>query len=124
MFQQGDVFLASIDRGVLKVPVQKDPVQIPLHFRGILTNWLLNRAQYARLNLDRLAGVSYDGNDQRRWFDLADQSGNVLRLMFPVGELTEGEAAVLRALRDEVCKCGLVVDRETRTALGVRGDHP
>ncbi len=97
-FQQGDAALASLDGAVLKVPVQKEPVQLPLHAQGILANWLANRVEYARVNLGRLASVSYDANDRRRWFDLADQTGHSVRLLFPVRALSDREASVLGAL--------------------------
>ena len=123
-FEQGEAYLASLESGLLKVPMQNEPARLPVWFRGLLTNWLANRMEYARVNLRRLARVTYDANDQRRWFDLADQNGYSVRLLFPVGELTEKEAAVLTALRDQVIECGLEVDPETRTALGISDHRP
>ena len=118
-FQQGSAFLASMDGAVLKVPLEKEPPRIPLHARGLLTDWLLNRTEYARFNLDRLAHVSYDSNDRHRWFDIAEQNGYSLRLQFPVHELGEKETAVLSALADRVTRCGLKVGPGTRRALGI-----
>ena len=118
VFPQGDVALASLDAGVLKVPVQKEPVQVPLHFRGLLTNWLLNRTEYARVNLGRLARVSYDANDRWRWFDIADQSGGSVRLLFPIVGLTEKETVILGVLRDQVNSCGISIDPRTTAAFG------
>ncbi|MFZ2058607.1 MAG: hypothetical protein WAV54_14465 [Acidimicrobiales bacterium] len=102
-FQQGDAFLASVDRGVLTVPVQGELARIPWYARGLLVDWIRNRREFARVNLGRLVRVSYDANDRRRRFDLADQDGYSLRLLFPVAELTERETAVRTALRRHLC---------------------
>jgi hypothetical protein len=111
--------LASIDRGVLTVPVQRVRGQIPLHARGLIALWIPYHPEVARVNLSRLASVSYDYNERRRWFDLADQEGRSLRLLYPVTGLTEKETALLTVLCNHVRECHLMVDLDTRRVLGI-----
>lgn len=122
-FRQGDVGLAVIDRGVLEVPVQHEPRRLPLHAGGFLSRWLPGRTVYARVRLDRLTAINHDCNDRARWFDLHDVSGGTLRLLAPLGQLRDEEAAVLTALRDLVEQYGLDADLDTRRALGVSDDR-
>jgi hypothetical protein len=119
-FKQGDAFLASVEGGMLTVPMHRDLKQVPSYGRGLIDRWLRKRPIFVRVNLDRLASVSYDGNDRGRWFDVADQDGYSLRLLFSVTEpLPERESAVLTVLRDHVRDCHLKVDLDTRRALGI-----
>jgi len=118
-FKEGDAFLASVDRGVLTVPVHRDLALVPRYGHGQRVEWLRKREIFVRVDLGRLASVSYDGNDRSCWFDLADQDGYSLRLLFGVAALTEKEDAVLTALRDHVRECGVKVDLDTRRALGI-----
>ena len=122
--QGGDAFLASVDGGVLSVPMHRDLAQVPRYRLGLIDSlidgWLHNRRIFVRINLGRLVSVCYDGNDRSRWFDLADQDGYSLRLLFSIGDpLPEKETAVLTALREQVRTCGLKVDLDTRRALGI-----
>ena len=90
------------------------------HFDSLIDGWLHNRKIFVRINLGRLVSVYYDDNDKSRWFDLADQDGYSLRLLFSIGDpLPEKETAVLTALREQVRTCGLKVDLDTRRALGI-----
>jgi hypothetical protein len=122
-FKQGDAFLASVDGGMLTVPMHRDLAQVTRWRFGpldsLIDGWLHNRKIIVRINLDRLLSVSYDANDRAGWFDLTDQDGRSLRLLFPVFELGEKETVVLTALRDHVRSCGLKVDLDTRRALGI-----
>lgn len=120
VFKEGDAFLASVDGGVLRVPMHRDLRQVPRYGHGLIDVWLRRRMIFVRVNLGRLASVSYDGNERSRWFDLIDQDGYFLRLLFSVGEpLPEKEAAVLTAVREHVRKCCVKVDLDTRRALGI-----
>jgi hypothetical protein len=129
-FKQGDAFFASIDLGVLKVPMHRELGVVPRYralglVESLIGGWLRNRKIFVRVNLGRLASVSYDGNDRSRWFDLSDEDGYSLRLLFSVAEPVPGEeAAVLTALRDHVRECGLKVDLDTRRALGISDFTP
>jgi hypothetical protein len=92
-----------------------------------LVSWL-HKPVYARVNLARLANVSYHANDVERQLDLSDQDGHSLMLLFsaaqapPEKETAEKEAAVLRAIREHVSTSHVKVDLETRRALGI-GDY-
>lgn len=128
-FKQGDAFLASVNRGVLTVPMHRDLTQVPRYRLGLVDSlidgWLHKHPILVRINLERLATVTYDGNDRSRWFDLSDLDGYSLRLLFSVAEpLPDKENAVLTALRDHVRSCGVTVDLYTRRALGISDYQP
>lgn len=127
-FNQGEAGLASIDGGVIKIPLQN--ARIGLRFPimwGVLPNrWLYSRTRYCRFKLDRLASVSCDHNDAGMWIDLTGSDGlSQLRLTFPprIG-FDDKEKAVLAALRDKVIEKHLKVDLATRRALGISDYSP
>lgn len=92
---------------------------------GLIAAWSRKHPIVVRVNLARLAAVSYDGNDRSRWFDIADRDGYSLRLLYSVADpLPEKEAVVLTALREHVLRSGLSLDLDTRRALGVGDSQP
>lgn len=116
VFQEGNAFEASVNGDMLAVPVFAERP---------LPRWLTARQTTralmttARLNLGQLTFLSFDYNDQQRWFDLQDGRGHSLRLLFGVSTVTDKETAVLAALREHVAASGLAVDRETEAALSL-----
>ncbi|HTW99964.1 MAG TPA: hypothetical protein VMD59_14370 [Acidimicrobiales bacterium] len=118
-FNEGEAGLATIERGVLKVPLHRDAGRAPVYVAGFRVDNVVAWTEHARIRLTRLARVDYDSNDRARWFDLADRDGRTLRLLFPVGQLTAEEAAVLAALREHVDAHGPLVDPPVRRALGI-----
>ena len=119
LFQAGHAFEARVNGDVLSVPlVDERPAprwlgtEVPLfgHLRRTFR-------VVARMNLAKLAAVSFDYNDQHGWFDLKDTRGQSLRLLLTVGTLSENEALVLAYLRQQVKTRQLQVDRETAVAL-------
>lgn len=123
-FRQGDARLATIERGVLKVPLQPAVLHADgLSLASVLANSsLFRRTRYGRFKLDRLASVVGDHNDSGMWIDLADRDGLAqLRLLFPARRgFDDREQAVLSVLRDVVVERRLVVDLATREMLGLR----
>ncbi len=113
-FQEGYASEASVNGDMLTVPLIAEK-SLPRWLTAKQVSSALRAT--ARVNLGRLAFVSFDYNDQRRWFDLTDARRHSVRLVFAVGRPTGRETAVLAALREHVAASRLEVDPGTEAAL-------
>ncbi len=122
-FKEGDAFLASVDGGVLTVPMHRDVPEVKIgelaccRTRG----WLAPQASDP--GSGELGPTCQRELRRQRQEPLVRPcgSGRILAaLAVSVAKpLPEKESAVLTALRQHVRKCGRKVDLDTRRALGI-----